>query len=183
LPCQPIQEQSKQAQMLENISWQQFFVFIGCMIAVYYIVLFFMLAKEKLKHNRQPPEKPPPNGGAGKRVWQVKDPAGEPAQPKYDESVYMDNMPPPESMEEEEGKEFDDLEELSAGIEQVLHEGEAGIEKQVLLTRLRSLISDYPQLKKLPFRVAINNVIIHRSRQQCNISISEAEAGQLWENR
>lgn len=167
--------------MLENISFKQFIVFVGCMIAVYYIVLFFMLAKEKLKHNRQPPEKPPPNGGAGKRVWQVKDPAGDPAQPKYDESVYMDNMPPPESMEEE-GKEFDDLEELSAGIEQVLYEGEAGIEKQVLLTRLRSLIMSYPQLNKLPFRVAINNVIIHRSRQQCNISITEAEAGQLWEN-
>ena len=168
--------------MLENISWKQFFVFVGCMIAVYYIVLFFMLAKEKLKHNRQPPEKTPPNDGAGKRVWQVKDPAGDPAQPMYDESVYMDNMPPPETTEEE-GKEFDDLEELSTGIEQVLHEGEAGIEKQVLLTRLRSLITNYPQLNKLPFRVAINNVIIHRSRQQCNISISEAEAGQLWENR
>jgi hypothetical protein len=91
-------------------------------------------------------------------------------------------MPPPETTEEE-GKEFDDLEELSAGIEQVLYEGEKGIEKQVLLTRLHSLIKEYPQLNKLPFRVAINNVIIHRSRQQCNISISEAEAGQLWDNR
>src|SRR5690242_5278803 len=99
--------------MLENISWQQFFVFVGCIIAVYYIVLFFMLAKEKLKDNRQLLEKPTPSGGAGKRVWQVKDPAGEPAPPKYDESVYMDNMPPPDTTEE--GKEFDDLEELSAG--------------------------------------------------------------------
>jgi len=157
--------------MLESVTWKQFMIFLGVGLVVYYGWVGYVLLKQWLKQSKQLP-------GGKRRKWQL-----QPAEDNEEERVLAgvnEAYASDQDTDPEEEADFDELEKLSADIEQVILACQVNPDRILLLAGLRQAIDKYPRLNLPPFRMAINNVIMRRSREHCNITISQTDADQLW---
>ena len=166
--------------IIAQIPWRQYLLVLGSLLAVFYFVLFFLLLRRKgasQSSNVTESEKL----ASGKQAKTVHSEFNEEVdgeqQLELDNTAQEDDRSPDNIQSNDAA--FDHLESLAYKIEEVMKNG-VGIDKTSLIVRLKEIIEGYPQLNRLPFKMAINNVIIKRSKQHCDIFISEEEANLLW---
>jgi hypothetical protein len=171
--------------MLKTITWQQFFICLGGLLAVYYLFLFVKYGLKGEGKTDVKPAVPPFMEGAGnKRIWKVeeedtkteKDLGDESGEDSNDNALFQPN----EMTEAEEEKAFENLELLASNLQKIISETPANTEKAALLSTLQQEISRYPILNKRAFKVAIGNLVIRQAAQYCKITISQEESDLMW---
>jgi len=121
-----------------------------------------------------------------KRIWTIKEqPLSEGVMGRDNDEVMVDENEDKGKLEEseepitpEEEVAFKKLELLGTEIEHLFSEGDK--ERQELLSDLAKIIRTYTELNKRPYRTAINNLIIRRAQQECQLTITQTEAENLW---
>ena len=166
-----------------NASWKQYFIILAVLLGLFYLILFFLFSlKKRLSTGNESTasfESNTATKGSPNLQVSTEDIPEQNNGPRYNTKEDADDNIEEYAPEDDDGA-FDSLEELAGKIEKVLLQGLPGTDKETLLTDLKSILRVYPQLNKLPFRVAINNVIIKRAKQHCGIDVSDAEAEALW---
>jgi hypothetical protein len=155
--------------LMSVILWRQYFIVLACILGAFYIVLVVLLYRRRgssLLKATATDLQMPVKGGSPKQ---------------QDGSERLPAIGDTESTGAfDEEAAFNSLEELAGRIEDVVINGQQGMNKTSLLPKLQAIISNYPLLNKQPFKVAINNVIIKRSKQHWDIVITEEEVNRLW---
>lgn len=146
--------------MLEQISWNDFALFLIGGTAAYYGILVFT-GKLKIR-NRRPikQESPTPDQNADN--------------PEYPDSEKS-------KQEKESEMEFETLELLADELQVIITQSASeGTTKEQLLESLQKEISRYQALNKPAFRGAITNLIIKTAQQELGLEVSKQEAMELW---
>ncbi|MCS3801064.1 hypothetical protein [Niastella sp. OAS944] len=166
-----------------NASWKQYFLILAIVLGVFYLILFFLFSRKKRLSTGNSSTSNFQSNIAAKADPDRQDFSDDTSEqengPRYNTKQGHEDHIQEYEPEDDDGA-FDSLEELASRIEKVLLQGLPGTDKATLLTDLKSVLQVYPQLNKLPFRVAINNVIIKRAKQHCGIDVSDAEVEALW---
>lgn len=174
--------------MLQGISWQQFLLAAGGLLALYYLGLLVFYGGSGKSKNKSPSAKAPPeNQSATKRVWHAEEHPDRPTvvsdHPTTEpETGPHENLPSEEISDADEEKAFNSLEMLASDIQQIISTADPAIHKADLLNAIQQEISRYPALNRLAFKVAISNLIIKQAALHCNIEVTRVEADALWEH-
>ncbi len=163
--------------MLQGLTWGQFGLFIGGALMLYYLWLVGTGKMGARTTGKQPPGQPPPPPpeGSKKRIWKVEESTAD------DEEERLSNEQDEINRQQEsDDREFEALESLANDVHQAIVDAEPSISKEDLLLKVRQEIARYPTLNKPAFKAAIKNVIIRSAQNECNITVAEREADELW---
>ncbi|SEW16123.1 hypothetical protein [Chitinophaga arvensicola] len=168
---------------LGSVSWLQFWIVFGIAALVWGVYVY----KDVLL-GKSPPEE---EEQASKRIWSVQEvekaPTVQQSLLNDDEAPVVDDEEQTDEEVEESDTEaefedgvFDDLEALAEKINEIFTNNVAVEDKEQLITLLKPEVSRFTSLNRLPFKVAIHNLIERQAQQNYNITLTKAETDTLW---
>lgn len=136
--------------MLSNVSWSEYLVGVGLLVAAYYVFVIFKYYRQELKEIG--------SGKFAKRKEPECFPEGFMQESSFDELEMVVN-------------------ELRYTI---LEKAGTGADKQILFDQLKVRLANYKGLHKPAYRAAINNFIRQHAKEICGVVFSEEELNDGW---
>jgi len=153
--------------MLNNITWQGYWVTLAIISLGYYLVIYALFYRKDFKVLIPPHQEASPlrndsatSKGQGKASVENDDGLSSPGQ--SDAAV------------------FDCMDELTAFFEESKR---SKCVKEELLYALQPILSKYPSLKNSQYQDSINNVIASEAKQHCSLQLSREEMIHVWLER
>ncbi|MET4545638.1 hypothetical protein ABIE26_002956 [Pedobacter africanus] len=144
--------------MLNGISWGQFFMVAGVLLAVYYLLLLKPWKNARRRHDAPQPVLP----GSGEAM--------------AEEQEF------PEDMAEPNENELGVAEELAGRLREIIGQtGQGNFVRAELLVDLQEEIALYPFLNNDMYRAAFNELVRDEVQKKCAVVLSERELDGLWE--
>jgi hypothetical protein len=169
--------------MFNSISWSHFiFAAIG-LVSLYYLVLLVLYLKAKI--NRPSSTDPAGNNQQKRRFWQMEERSAEQSMHSAGPSAFG-GQPQNQDVEDQENEEvvedkaFDELTQLAGELESFLSRKNEIMTRNAVLHSLGVLLKQHPNLYRMPYRVAIYNLIRKRAKDECNLTITEEELEIAW---
>lgn len=131
--------------MLSNVSWSEYLIGIGLLLAAYYLFVILKYYKHELKEII--------SGKSTKRKEPENFPERFMQESSFDELETVVN-----------DLRYDILEKAGRGAD-----------KQILLSQIKARLANYENLQQPAYRVAINNYIMQHAKEICGVVFSEEE--------
>ncbi|MES2457855.1 MAG: hypothetical protein V4594_20015 [Bacteroidota bacterium] len=160
-------------QLLSNISWAQFLAATMLILAIYYSYLAYHYYPREIRSLFQKKYQPGHNPFSFKQEQEETDAS----LPQAVATPAVQHLP----FEETTDDTFDRIEELVERIKPVLAGFDQAEDHSLLLTVLKPILSDFPELKHSPFSPAIIELIQTEIKHTGSASPSEQEIRAAWE--
>ncbi|MDQ3681602.1 MAG: hypothetical protein M3352_00850 [Bacteroidota bacterium] len=156
--------------MINNISWQGYWISIALLTASYYLVLFLLYYRNEFKHlfSARQVERVPsavPFETNEKVVHQPQLFSGEFSQASV-------NQEKPEVIAIEQA--------LKDEVQAFFDEAQKSITKKDLLVSLQGICNKYPTVFESPYQQSVNQFIIFLAEQNCSVHLSAEEVSGVW---
>jgi hypothetical protein len=166
--------------MLSSVPWSHFIVAAIGIACCYYLWLLYSRLKDKFN---RPGGTDPAGNSEARRFWRMEERPAREHESTNSDADGSDDEPMGASEEVEEEKSFQELTRLAGDIEALLNKASKTPSRNDIMSSLRGMLQQHPNLNRNPYRVAIFNMIRKRAQEQCSLTITEEELEAAWPGR
>lgn len=161
--------------MINNISWQGYWIFLAITIAIYYLLIYLLYYRNGLKiswHIKLHDNNPIVDKFYS--ATQKKTGASELQETSFVEDANDFQRP---SIESDEYVVYACMDELTAFYEEAKR---SKWEREDLIRSLQMILTKYPAIKKSPFKDSVTNVLVAQCEHIFSIRLSAADLVGVW---